>query len=74
MENIEYVLWGLPKGSTDPIDEKVLYTQGKTIVDIQRIEKLAAADGWHSFRVQELDLNVVPDFSKEARRAIVAMT
>lgn len=65
MSNLEYILWGTPKGSNDPIDEKVLYTQGKSIEDIQKIERLASADGWHSFRVQELDLDVAPDFGRK---------
>lgn len=59
----EYVLWGIPKGSTDPIDEKVLFTQAKTPLDIERVKRKASADGWHSFRVQILDLDVPPDFS-----------
>jgi hypothetical protein len=64
MAKIEYVLWGMPKGSTDRLDEKVLYTQAKTEADIERIKALASADGWHSFRVQILDLDVLPDFGK----------
>jgi hypothetical protein len=58
----EYILWGLPKGSNDRIDEKVLYTQGKTAADIERIKTIAAKDGWHSFRVQTLYLDEMPDF------------
>lgn len=61
---LEFVLWGLPKGSTDRIDEKVLYTQGKTLEQIEAVKIHAAADGWHSFRVQVLDLDEKPDFSK----------
>jgi hypothetical protein len=63
----EYVLWGTPKGSNDPIDEKVLYTQGKTEADIERVKGLAAKEGWHSFRVQVLDLGAKPDFTKGLR-------
>lgn len=65
---MEYVLWGLPKDSTDRIDEKVLYTQGKTQAAIDAVKDCAAKDGWHSFRVQELDLNEKPDFTKLVKR------
>jgi hypothetical protein len=64
---IEYVLWGLPKGSNDTLDEKVL----TSTVDKARVEKikgLAAADGWHSFRIQRLDLSKPPDFTKTIRK------
>ncbi len=53
--NKEYILWGIPRGQTDHLHAQVLYTQGKTIADVERIKKLAKADGWHSFRVQVLD-------------------
>lgn len=65
---IELVLWGRPAGSTDAIDDKVLYTQGKTLADIERVQSLAAADGWHSFRIQELDLAIAPDFAQTVGR------
>lgn len=58
----ERILWGTPKGETDPLHERVLYTQAKTDADIERVKRIAAADGWHSFRVQLLDLDTPPDF------------
>ena len=61
----EYILWGLPKGSTDRLDEKVLYIQAKTPVQMDAAKELAAKDGWHSFRVQILDLDKAPDFGSE---------
>lgn len=64
----EYVLWGLPKDSTDRLDEKVLYTQAKTPADLDRVKHKASLDGWHSFRVQTLDLDAVPDFGSITRR------
>lgn len=65
--NIEYVLWGLPRGSTDAIDEKVLATDTKLGARFDKIKELAAKDGWHSFRVQKLDLSIPPDFTKAIR-------
>ena len=53
----EYVLWGLPQGENDALHSTILYTQGKTPADVERVKKLAARDGWHSFRVQVLDLS-----------------
>lgn len=53
----EYVLWGLPKGKTDRLHEKVLSTKAKTPAQMDEIKRRAAKDGWHSFRVQILDLS-----------------
>lgn len=53
----EYVLWGLPKGQTDRLHEKVLSTKAKTPAQMEEIKRRAAKDGWHSFRVQILDLS-----------------
>lgn len=61
--NKEYVLWGLPAGSNDPIDEKVLSTQAKTPLQMDAVKQTALRDGWHSFRVQILDLDAKPDFT-----------
>lgn len=65
---IELVLWGLPKGKTDRIYEEVLYTQGRTKVQIEKIKVFAKKDGWHSFRIQKLDLSIPPDFVKVLRK------
>jgi hypothetical protein len=54
-KNPEYVLWGLPKGQTDALYQKILYTQGKTMADVERVKGMASRDGWHSFRVQTID-------------------
>ena len=68
----EYVLWGLPKGESDALHAQILYTQGKTPADVERVKKLAARDGWHSFRVQVLDVGKPWDaraaFAKGVRR------
>jgi len=61
--NIEYVLWGLPADSNDPIDEKVLSTQARTPGEMDTVKQTAARDGWHAFRVQVLDLDTKPDFT-----------
>ena len=53
----EYVLWGLPKGETDRLHEKVPSTQAKTPAQMEDVKKRASAAGWHSFRVQILDLS-----------------
>lgn len=56
-EKREWVLWGLPRGKRDPIDAQILYTQAQSEADVERVKRLAAKDGWHSFRVQVLDLS-----------------
>jgi hypothetical protein len=53
----EWVLWGLPRGKRDRIHERILYTQARSEADVERVKALAAKDGWHSFRVQVLDLS-----------------
>ena len=53
----EIILWGIPQGETDPLYEKVLYTKGKTMADVERVKAIAARDGWHTFRVQTIDLS-----------------
>ena len=53
----EFILWGVPKGKKDQLYAVVLYTQGKNKADIDRITKLAAKDGWHSFRTQIIDMD-----------------
>lgn len=66
MRNIEYVLWGTPKGESDALHEKVLITQTgerKPGDRIETVKGLASVDGWHSFRVQTLNLDAVPDFA-----------
>lgn len=64
---IEYVLWGLPKGSNDRLDEKVL-TSTVDKARVEKIKELATADGWHGFRIHRLDLSTPPDFTKTIQR------
>lgn len=61
----EYVLWGLPQGSTDHIDARVLATDNRPLAyaaRFEQIKELAARDGWHTFRVQAID-GTLPDFA-----------
>jgi hypothetical protein len=53
----EMILWARPAGKTDALYEQPIYTQRHTMEDIERVKKLAAKDGWHTFRVQKLDLS-----------------
>ena len=62
MSATELVLWGIPQGSNDAIDEKILFTKARSQADIERIKAIASKDGWHSFRVQILDSEAKPDF------------
>lgn len=56
----EYVLRGLPKGSSDHLDAAILSTQVRTPAEMEAVKKRAAKDGWHSFSVQILDLDADP--------------
>ena len=66
MENTETVLYGLPKGATGRYEEVLLLTNA-TPEKIERVKVLATRDGFHSFRVAEIDLSVAPDFTKAVR-------
>lgn len=63
MRQIELILYGIPKGETERYKEVLLHTKA-TAASIARVKRLAAADGFHSFRVAKIDLTVVPDFAK----------
>ena len=47
----EYILWALPKGSTDRLDEKVMAEGLYTPAQVDDVKRRASADNWHSFRV-----------------------
>ena len=66
MKNTETVLYGLPKGATERYEEVLLLTNA-TPEKIERVKVLATRDGFHSFRVAEIDLSVAPDFTKAVR-------
>lgn len=57
----ETVLYGIPKGETERYMEVLLLTNA-TAEKIERVKVLAAADGFHSFRVATVDLSVPPQF------------
>lgn len=56
-EEPQFILWGRPAGETDALYEKPLYTKGRSLEDVERVKAIAARDGWHTFRVQRLDLS-----------------
>ena len=58
----EMLLYGLPKGKTERWKEVLLLTQATT-ESIERVKVLATRDGYHSFRVATVDLDVPPDFA-----------
>jgi len=66
----EYILWAIPSGETDELHSQPIYTQGKSPQDVERVKKLAAAKGFHSFRVQVLDLSQPFDAGAAFRKAI----
>jgi hypothetical protein len=52
----ETLLYGLPKGATERHEEVLLLSHG-TPARIEKAKELATKDGFHSFRVAELDLS-----------------
>jgi hypothetical protein len=55
-ESIEYALWGLPEGKTDKFHEVLLLSRVNDRSKIDMVKKMASEDGYHSFRVQSLDI------------------
>ena len=66
----EYILWAVPKGETDQLHAQPIYTQGRSPQDVERVKALAAKEGWHSFRMQVLDLSQPFDAPKAFAKAV----
>lgn len=58
-----YVLWALPKGAQDRIEEQPMTSMPLTREQAKRVQRAASADGWHGFRLVP-ETNEVPDFTK----------
>ena len=71
---MEYVLWGLPRGSTDPLDARVLLSNGRTLQDVETVKRVSSLDGWHSFRIQTLNLSKPFDASGAFVGACIAVS
>lgn len=67
MNKTETAMWGIPKGETERYMEELLLTNATPEL-IERVKVLAAADGFHSFRVATMDLTVKPNFVGTIRR------
>jgi hypothetical protein len=61
--NRETLLYGIPKGATERYEEVLLLTNA-TPEKIERVKELATRDGFHSFRVAQIDLSTPPDFRR----------
>ena len=61
--NTKYILWAVPKGSNDRLDEKPLTSMPLTLAQLSEVKQAASRDGWHGFRAQREDFTV-PDFTK----------
>lgn len=77
--SIEYVMWGLPAGSTERYDEVLLLSDASDPARVAKVKELAGKDGWHSFRVAAVDLSIrvaAVDLSKgvDWRKVVNAMT
>jgi hypothetical protein len=53
----EYILWALPKGETDRLEERPIAEGIQTPKQMDEAKRKAAAAGWHGFRVQILDMS-----------------
>ena len=62
----ETVVWALPAGKADRLYEQIMICNRGvlTAADCAKVKAAASKDGWHSFRVVEMDLNAKPDFVK----------
>ena len=59
----ETILYGLPRNATERYEEVLLLTNA-TPEKIKQVKVLAAKDGFHSFRVANIDLSTPPNFTK----------
>ena len=66
-QQIEYVMWGLPKHSTERYDEVLLLSNASDWKRVERCKELASKDGFHSFRIAAIDLSKAPDFTGAAQ-------
>ncbi|MGH3589529.1 MAG: hypothetical protein ACRDRF_00630 [Pseudonocardiaceae bacterium] len=60
---VYYVLWALPRGSKDRLDERPMTSFPITKEQAKAVEERAQKDGWHGFRLVE-ETNMPPDFTK----------
>ncbi len=56
------ILWALPAGATDRIEERPLTSFLLTPEQADKVESVAARDGGHGFR-RSVDDNRAPDFA-----------
>lgn len=56
-----FILWAIPAGKSDRFDEYPLTSFPLTLEQADKVEAVAAREGWHSFRRVE-DTNALPDF------------
>jgi hypothetical protein len=68
MDKKTKILWGIPKGKTDRLDEELLLSNAINDEHIEKIKALAEKDGWHSFRVSVID-DKFPDFTKTINKS-----
>jgi len=59
--DLRRMLWAIPAGSNDRLDERPLTSMPLTPDQIVKVKAAAAKDGWHSFRTVAEDFDV-PDF------------
>jgi hypothetical protein len=65
---IETVLYGKRKDvSPDDWREELLLTNATPEL-IERVKTLATKDGFHSFRVAQIDLGIAPNFANTIRK------
>jgi len=57
-----YILWAIPAGKRDPLNERPLTSMPLTKEQADKVRSLAAAAGWHSFRLA-LETDAPPDFA-----------
>ena len=62
----ETVIWALPAGKHNRLYEQIMICNRGVLTkaDCAKVKAAAVKDGWHSFRVVQMDLNAKPDFGK----------
>lgn len=65
----EILIYGLAAGETERYTEALLATNCKTVSDIEKVKKAAAAAGYHSFRIAYFTQGEKPDFIRAISNA-----
>jgi ribosomal protein S2 len=60
---MEFLLYGLEKNETRDYMETLLFVHTDR-EQVERVQKVAERDGWHSFRIARFTMGTLPNFAQ----------